>query len=182
MQVGKVLRNFPIENEQEVVLRTPRREDLDGLLELINSLVEEKAEISRTERVTIEEEAQWLPGMLARLEKDEIFFLVAIVDRKLIASADVQILHGDEKHVGVIGIVVRKDLRGLGIGTKMVEVLSEQAEGLGLKVLTLNVFATNKHAIHVYEKGGFVQTGTIPKKHFRSGRYIDELIMTKLIE
>jgi RimJ/RimL family protein N-acetyltransferase len=60
--------------------------------------------------------------------------------------------------------------------------LIEQATTLGLKVLTLQVFATNKHAIHVYEKVGFVQTGKIPKKHFRRDQYIDEVIMTKLID
>jgi len=48
--------------------------------------------------------------------------------------------------------------------------------------LTLSAFATNKPAIHVYEKVGFVQTGTIPKKHFKEGKYIDEIIMTKLLE
>jgi RimJ/RimL family protein N-acetyltransferase len=182
MQVGKVLRRFPIIDWQEVVLRTPKREDLDDLMELINSLVDEKAEIARTAKVTRDEEAEWLPRMLARLEKDELVFLVAEVDGKLVASSDIQILHGDEKHVGVLGIVVKSGFRGLGIGTQMVKTLSEQAAGLGLKVLTLNVFATNKQAIHVYEKVGFIQTGTVPKKHLREGQYIDEVIMTKLIE
>jgi RimJ/RimL family protein N-acetyltransferase len=182
MQVGKVLRRFPIIDGREVVLRTPKGEDLDDLMDLINSLVDEKAEISRTVKVTREEEAEWLSRMLARLEKDELFFLVAEVDGKLVASSDIQILHGDEKHVGVLGIAIKSGFRGLGIGTQMVETLSEQAAGLGLKILTLNVFATNKRAIHVYEKVGFIQTGTIPKKHFREDQYIDEVIMTKLID
>jgi len=47
---------------------------------------------------------------------------------------------------------------------------------------TLTAFASNKRAIRVYEKVGFVQTGTVPKKHFKEGKYIDEVIMTKLLE
>jgi RimJ/RimL family protein N-acetyltransferase len=50
-----------------------------------------------------------------------------------------------------------------------------------LEVLTLTAFASNKRAIRVYEKAGFVRTGMIPKKHFKDGRYIDEFIMTNLL-
>ena len=64
----------------------------------------------------------------------------------------------------------------------MMKTLLEQAQKMGLKVLTLTAFATNKRAIHVYEKVGFVQTGAIPKKHFKEGKYIDEIILTKLLE
>jgi RimJ/RimL family protein N-acetyltransferase len=182
MQLGKVVRKFHVGDGREVILRTPRLEDLDNLMELINSLVDEKAEIARTEKVTIEEEAQWLPKMLSNLEKDELFFLVAETSGKVIASSDIHILCGDEKHVGALGIVVKSGFRNLGIGTEMMKTLEEQSVALGLKVLTLQVFATNKHAIHVYENVGFVQTGRIPKKHLRQGQYMDEVIMTKMIE
>ena len=45
MKSGQVVRVFSPKGGREVVLRTPRWEDLDDLLELINSLVEERAEI-----------------------------------------------------------------------------------------------------------------------------------------
>lgn len=165
-----------------MVLRTPKIEDLNDLMGLINSLVDEKAEIALTVKVTKEEEAEWMPKMLARLEKGELFFLVAEVDGKIVASSDIHVLCGDEKHVGIIGVVIKSGFRGLGIGTEIMKTLVEQATPLGLKVLMLHVFATNNRAVHVYEKVGFVQTGMIPKKHFRYGKYIDEVIMTKLIE
>jgi RimJ/RimL family protein N-acetyltransferase len=79
-------------------------------------------------------------------------------------------------------IAIKSDFRGLGIGTEMMKTLVEQARETGLKVLTLTVFASNKRAIRVYEKTGFVQTGTVPKKHFKEGKYIDEVIMAKLLE
>jgi RimJ/RimL family protein N-acetyltransferase len=182
MQHGKMFRKFSAKDGREVILRTPRWKDLDDLMELINSLVDEKAEIARTDKVTREDEVEWLPKVLASLEKDELFFLVAEVDRKVIASSDIHILSGNEKHVGVLGIVIKSGFRDLGIGTEMMNTLVEQAMALGLKVLTLQAFATNKRAVHVYEKVGFVQTGRVPKKHFKDGQYVDEVIMTKLIE
>jgi len=182
MKAGKVIQRFIAGDGREVVLRTPKWEDLDDLLELINSLVDEKADILKTERISREEEIDWLSRVLGRLEKDETLYMVAQVGGKVVAISEISRRSGYEKHVGVIGIAIRSAFRELGIGTEMMKTLIEQARTIGLKVLTLTAFATNKHAIHVYEKVGFEQTGRIPKKHFKEGEYIDEIMMTKLLE
>ncbi len=182
MKSGKTVRRFSAKDGREVVLRTPKWEDLDDLLELINSLVEEKVDIARTEKVSREEEIDWLSKMLNRLEKDEMFHLVAEVNGKIVAVSEINKRSGSEKHVGVIGIAIKSGFRELGVGTEMMKTLVRQAKTMGLKVLALSAFATNKHAIHVYEKVGFVQTGKTPRKHFKEGKYIDEIIMTKLLE
>lgn len=181
METGKILKDFTARDGRKVILRTPRWEDLDDLLELINSLVDEKAEILVTQKFTLEAEGEWLHRALSMLEKGELFFLVAEVDKKVVASSDFLIRGGDEERVGEIGIVVRNGYRNLGIGTEIMKTQLKQASSLGLKYLTLNAFDTNRRAIHVYEKVGFVQSGRIPKKHFRQGRFIDEVVMTKLI-
>jgi len=182
MKSGKVVRSFSAKDGRRVVLRTPKWEDLDDLLELINSLVEEKGDILRTEKVSRDEEIDWLSKVLNRLEKDETLYLVAEVGRKVVAVSEVARRTGYEKHVGVVGIAIKSGFRDFGIGTEMMKTLVEQAEEMGLKVLTLSAFATNTRAIHTYEKVGFVQTGRVPKKHFKEGKYIDEIIMTKLME
>jgi len=182
MKTGQVLQELSVRDGRRVVLRTPRWEDLGDLLELINSVVDEGAEISRDEKVSKEEEIDWLSRLLALLERGKTFFLVAEVDGGVIASSDINRQTGYQKHVGVVGIVIKRGFRELGIGTAMMRVLIEQAEKMGMKVLTLTAFASNKRAIHVYEKVGFVQTGLIPKKHLKEGKYIDEVIMTKLLE
>jgi RimJ/RimL family protein N-acetyltransferase len=182
LESGKIVKEFIANDGRKVVLRTPRWEDLDDLLELINSLVEEKAEICITQKFTREAEAEWLIMVLSRLKIDEQFFIVAEVDKKAVALSDFQIREGDKEHrVGAIGIIVRNGYRNLGIGTEIMKTLLEQAAFYGLRIVTVNPFATNKRAIHVYEKVGFVQTGMIPKKHFRQGTYIDEIVMNKLI-
>jgi len=182
MKAGKTIKNFTAGDNQKVVLRTPKWEDLDDLLELVNSLVDEKAEIARTEKYSREEEIDWLSKALSRLEKGETFYLVGEVGGKIVAVSEISKRGGYEKHVGVIGIAIRNGFRDLGIGTEIMKTLVEQAQKIGLKVLTLSAFATNKPAIHVYEKVGFAQTGTIPKKHFKEGKYVDEIIMTKMLK
>jgi RimJ/RimL family protein N-acetyltransferase len=179
LKTGEILKKFNAKDGRNVVLRTPRWEDLDDLLELINSLVEEKADILATQKLMREAEAEWLLKTLSRLEKDEQFILVAEVDKKVVASSDFQIQGGTDEHIGAMGIVVRNGYRNLGIGTEIMKTLLEQAAFVGLKTVTVNPFATNKHAIHVYEKVGFVQSGIIPKKHLRQGNFIDEIILSK---
>ena len=178
LEAGKILKNFKAKDGQNVVLRTPRWEDLDDLLELINSLVEEKAEIYITEKFTRENEAEWLIKTISHMEKDEQIFLVAEVDKKVIASSDFQIQGGTEEHSGEIGIAVRDGYRNLGIGTEIMKTILEQVAFFGLRTITVKTFATNKRAIHVYKKVGFVESGIIPKKHFREGKFIDEVIMS----
>ena len=182
MKSGRILETFTVKDGRTVVLRTPKWEDLDDLLGLINSLVEEKAEIIVDEKVSREQEAEWLSDVLLRLEKGQIFFLVAGVEGKVVASSDIHFGKGSEKHVGALGIAVQSGLRDLGIGTLMMRTMVNEARRIGLKLLVLSVFVTNKRAIHVYEKLGFMQTGKVPKKHFRQGKYVDEIAMAKLLE
>jgi hypothetical protein len=183
LKTGKILKRFNAEDGRKVVLRTPRWRDLDDLLELINSLVDEKAEIYITEKFTREAEAEWLLKVLSRLKKDEQFFLVAEVDKKVVALSDFQVKGGDEEHrVGEFGIIVRNGYRNVGIGTEILKTLLEQAALFGLRTVTICPFATNKRAIHVYRNVGFVESGIIPKKYFRDGRFIAEVVMSKSVK
>jgi hypothetical protein len=50
MKAGRVVRKFCARDKCRVVLRTPMWEDLDDLLEMIDSLVEEKAELLELRR------------------------------------------------------------------------------------------------------------------------------------
>ena len=182
MKAGKSVKTFCARDGRKIVLKTLRWEDLDDLLELINSLVEEKADIVRTEKVSRQEEIDWLAGALGRLEKDEIFYLAAEIEGKVVANSEIRRGAGHSEHVGNVGIAIGKGYRDIGIGTEMMKALIDQAGRWGLQVLTLNVFASNKRAFHVYEKVGFVETGRIPRKFLRDGEHIDEIIMTKLLE
>jgi len=45
MKAGTIIREFVAKDGREVTLRAPRWDDLDDMLEFINSLVEEGADI-----------------------------------------------------------------------------------------------------------------------------------------
>ena len=179
MKAGKILHRFTARDGREVILRTPKWEDLDDFMEYINALVEEGANIVRNQKVTREQEADWLRKKLVLLEKGEEFDLVAEVDGKAIALAELQRKKGYSSHVGGIAIGIHRKYREIGIGTQLMKSLISQAKTMKLKILTLEVYSTNKRAIHVYEKLGFKETGRIPKGLFRNGKYIDQVVMVK---
>ncbi len=183
MRPGETLKEFTASNGKRVKLRTLQWEDLDDLLEMINSLVDEGADIVMSAKTTREEEIDWLARALTRLAKDEIIYVVAEVDGKVVANSEISRgLTGYVKHTGNIGIAIRDGYRNLGIGTQMMNVLVEQAKKLGLQVLILTAFASNERAVHVYEKVGFSIVGTIPRRFLRAGKYIDEVVMTRILE
>lgn len=182
MRLDKTVKRLIVKDGRKVVLRTPKWEDLDDLLELINSLVDEGAEIVKNKKATREEEVTWLASVIARVEKGETSFVVAEVEGKVVASSDVSPRTGYESHVGTVGIVIKQGYRDLGIGTEIMQAQISFARKMGLKVLMLSAFASNKRAIHVYEKVGFVQNGRVPRKFFKDGKYVDEVIMTDLLE
>ncbi len=180
MKAGQILHQFTAQDGEKVILRTPKWEDLDDLLDVINSLIEEGAEIEYDTQMTRDAEADWLARTLANLEKDKVLPVVAEVKGKIIASASISTKGFTcTKHVGDLGILIRSGYRDRGVGTEIMKTLMEQARLMKVTILTLSVFATNKRAIHVYEKVGFKEAGRIRKGIYRKGQFIDRIIMTK---
>ena len=87
MKTGEIVKSFTAKDGRKVVLRTPRWEDLGDLIEFINSLVEEGADINFDRKVTRDEEADWLGEQLAKIEKGNKFILTAEVDGKIVANS-----------------------------------------------------------------------------------------------
>ena len=182
MEPGQILHRFTAKGGRDVILRTPKWEDIDDLLELINTLIDENADIWMRETVTGNDQIDWLSRRLAAIEKCEIIQIVAEINGHVIANTDVTIKTGSRSDVGDIGIIIHQDYRDIGIGTEMMKQLITQAKERGLKIVTLGVFATNTRAKHVYEKFGFRECGRIPGEIYKNGQYIDHITMVKILD
>jgi len=177
MKAGTVLRVFRAKDGREVTLRAPKWDDLDDMLEFINSLVDEGADIMMDTKQTREQEVDWLARLLTRLEKDEITVVVAEVDGRFVGQVEVTKQSMRSKHVGVLGIALKDSCRE--IGTELMKEAETQSRRLGLEILNLEVFATNDRAKHVYEKVGYREVGAWPKAMKKDGAYIDGILMSK---
>jgi RimJ/RimL family protein N-acetyltransferase len=68
---------------------------------------------------------------------------------------------GRTRHVASFEIFLAEDVRGLGLGRRMLEELVEFSEkNRWLRRLELNVFSDNDHAIRLYQALGFEHEGT----------------------
>ena len=76
-------------------------------------------------------------------------------------------------HIGhVIGMMVRSDAQGLGIGRALVDAcISEARTARGLVMLTLTVTAGNASAVHLYERAGFTRYGRLERAICVDGEY-----------
>ncbi len=153
--------------------------DLDQLLDFINALVEAKAEIARIAKVSREEEEEWLKRSLEEEEKGHVRHYLTEMEHRVIGNA--QLSRGQAElgqlHLATLGIALRPGHWDQGIGSTVMKVMIEDARRWGLKIIILDVFATNKRAIHVYEKMGFREVGCIPKGVLRDEKYIDLIRM-----
>ena len=85
------------------------------------------------------------------------------------------------RHAGGIGMAVRDDWQGKGVGTALLQAAIDLADRwLDLTRLDLQVFVDNEPAVHLYEKFGFRIEGRLARYAFRDGQYVDTYIMARL--
>lgn len=96
-------------------------------------------------------------------ESDDILGLVSLTNIDYIErNAVFHIMIGDSSN------------QGKGIGSFAVEAMLYHAfKNMNLHRVELTVLSTNKRAIHLYEKAGFIKEGTKRSANFKNGEYID---------
>ncbi|MGH3144552.1 MAG: GNAT family N-acetyltransferase [Rubrobacter sp.] len=112
-----------------------------------------------------------------------LYSLVACADREVVGSLS---LHTSPsrprmRHVGSIGIAVRDDWQGKGVGTALMEAALDLADNwLNLTRIELRVYVDNAAGIALYEKFGFEIEGTHRRFAFRDGGYVDAYSMARV--
>ena len=107
---------------------------------------------------------------------DSIYSLVATADGEVVGNLGLHTLVQNPRrsHVGEIGMSVRDDWQGKGIGTALMQAATDLADKwLNLKRLELTVYVDNPPAIALYRKFGFEQEGLLRGYAFRDGAYVD---------
>jgi RimJ/RimL family protein N-acetyltransferase len=87
------------------------------------------------------------------------------------------------RHAVELGISVRRDWRGRGVGTALMRRALDYARtGGAIKRIQLKVYARNTRAIALYERLGFVTEGRCRRAIFQDGEYLDNLVMALLLD
>lgn len=89
--------------------------------------------------------------------------------------------HPRRRHVADLGMGVRDDWQGRGVGSAlMVAALDLADRWLQLRRIELQVYADNAAAIALYSRHGFVEEGRHREFAFRDGAWVDALSMARL--
>lgn len=114
--------------------------------------------------------------------RDGFHHLVACVEGEVVGNLGLDTTSRPRRrHAGQIGMGVRDDWQGKGIGTALMRAALDLADNwLNLTRLELTVYTDNPAAMALYTKFGFVVEGTHRAYAFRAGEYVDAHAMARL--
>ncbi len=170
--------------DTDIIIRHVRRDDVERLMSFMNTISKEQTFITfQGEQMTLEEESRYVEDFTNKAENHKTVKLLVFHEDTLIGVADITLKERVETHIGVFGLIIAKEWRKKGIGRFLMEKTLEEAERniIGLKIITLGVFANNPIAKAMYERMGFVEYGLLPKGIKHKGEFIDHIYMYKLI-
>lgn len=106
------------------------------------------------------------------IDSPQSIFIVAILNGEVVGYGGTWILV-DESHI--TNVVVNEDLRGQGIGRRLMNEILKLSKERGAVCSTLEVRAGNAAAIHLYESMGYVNSG-VRKGYYPNNRE-DAIVM-----
>jgi len=108
--------------------------------------------------------------------------LLACVGDEVVGQLGLQVsARPRRRHVADLGMGVRDDWQGRGVGTALLVAALDLADRwLQIRRIELQVYADNVAAIALYRRHGFVEEGRHREFAFRDGAYVDALSMARL--
>jgi len=166
------VRKVRLKNGKEVILRSLKAEDEEGLVQMFASMSDEALRwgLPPYTREVVERWINNLPNLIA---------LVAEYENRLVGYATIyKYPHPRRKGVSDLGVYLHQDFHNLGLGTAMLSYLLELAKEQKLHRIGLHVIADNKIAIRLYTKFGFKTEGVMKYSYFGADRkYHNEIVM-----
>ena len=112
-----------------------------------------------------------------------LFLLVACVEGEVVGNLGLE-THPNRpriRHAGSLGMAVRDDWQGKGVGTALMGAALDLADNwLNLTRIELHVYVDNFAAVALYKRFGFEIEGTHRRLAFRNGGYVDAYSMARI--
>ncbi|MGN0506927.1 MAG: GNAT family N-acetyltransferase, partial [Lachnospiraceae bacterium] len=177
---------FNLKDGRKAVLRSPKDEDIEGMLEYLYVSAGETEFILRYP----EECSKYTPeGEKALFDRvnasDNEAMLVCVVDGKVAGNCQIMMKKGlKTKHRASVAIALVSEFWNQGIGTRMFQEMIHIAESnKDILQMELEFVEGNVRARHLYEKMGFRITGVHPNAiRLKDGTLLNEYTMIKEIK
>ena len=162
----------------KIEVRAAELSDVDALTRLFTH----RNAYSQTLQLPFQSSEVWRKRLA--VNDDTQIGLVATVTGEVVGNLGItRFTRPRRAHVGEIGMAVRDDWQGRGVGSALLEAALDLADNWwGMRRIELHVHADNERAIALYRKFGFELEGTHRAYAIRNGVYVDSLSMARLIE
>jgi phosphinothricin acetyltransferase len=162
----------------DFAIRPAALDDAAAICEIYNQGIVDRIATLETELRTPDERRAW---MAARGPRHPV--LVAETGGAVIGWASLNQFNPRPayEHVADMSVYVERDWRGRGVGRGLLERVTIVARELGYHKMVLAAFPWNAAGVALYERSGFAKVGVYREQGLLDGRWVDVLIMDKLL-
>jgi L-amino acid N-acyltransferase YncA len=165
-------------NLDGIHIRTATIDDAAAIAEIYNQGIEDRVATYETRRRSAKDQQAWLQAIAGRYPA-----VVAEIDGEIVGWAGAGPYRDRECYQGIgeFSIYVHRDWRGRGVGDLLLAALISEAERLGLWKLLSRIFPFNEPSRALCRKHGFREVGVYEKHARLDGRWLDVVIVERLI-
>jgi len=167
-----------------VTLRPARAGDAEAVCLIYNQGIEDRVATLETALRTPKERREW---MAARGPRHPVIVAEAAgapgAAGMVVGWGSLNVFNARPayRHVADFSVYVERAWRGKGVGHRLLERLIEVAHEIGYHKMVLSTFPTNTGGVALYERLGFSRVGVYREQGMLDGKWIDTLIMEKLL-
>jgi L-amino acid N-acyltransferase YncA len=160
-------------------LRPARAGDAESICRIYNQGIEDRVATLETELRTPEERREWMAARGPRLP-----VIVAESGGAIVGWGSLNVFNPREAYrfVADFSIYVERGARGRGVGRAMLTHLIDLGRAHGYHKLVLSAFPTNESGMALYTRLGFRTVGVYREQGLLDGRWVDTIIMEKLLD
>jgi phosphinothricin acetyltransferase len=161
-----------------VTIRSAVPDDADAICTIYNQGIADRIATLDTALRTPSERREWLLNREARHP-----VIVAEVGGIVVGWASLNRFNPRDAydHVADFSIYIERNWRGRGVGRQLLERLIELARAKGFHKLVLAALEHNRAGAALYARAGFTRVGVYREQGQLDGRWVDVLIMEKIL-
>ncbi len=161
-----------------VAIRDATRDDAPAIAAIYNQGIADRLATLETEERTPEERMAWLE---ARGPRHPV--MVAESDGRIVGFGSLNVFNPRTAYdyVADFSLYVERSWRNKGVGRRLLQALTDRARQVGYHKMVLSAFPFNPAGLALYEKSGFRVVGVYKEQGRLDGRWVDTIVMEKLL-
>jgi len=164
--------------DKALTIRDATLADAEAIRRIYNEGIEDRVATLETETRTAAERREWLA---ARGNRHPV--LVAQIDGAAAGWASLNRFNPRPvyDHVADLSVYVDRAWRGHGVGRALLGAVIERARAIGYHKLVLAAFPDNAAGMALYARMGFTRVGVYREQGLLDGRWVDVVVMERLL-